>query len=95
MRSQPRLTTDHKVIKKWVEEHGGVPASVQDDKAAVEELGLLRIYFPSEHKPDNVNPVTWDKFFHLFDQAHLAFVYEDKAGKEQGRFFKFVSRNGE
>ncbi len=96
MKQQPKMTTDHRVIKKWIEERGGIPARVRDEMAAREESGVLRILFPAQQPSNEFYPLTWDKFFEKFDQAHLAFVYEEKSGDgEKSRFFKFMSLNGE
>lgn len=95
MRDRPRMTTDHRIIRRWIEEHKGVPAKVNDNKAVTEEAGVLRIYFPEGQQADDLEPLSWDMFFQKFDQAHLAFMYEEKADGGDGRFFKFVSRNGE
>ena len=88
--SESHTTTDHKAIKKWVDERGGRPATV----AATEEdghAGILRIDFgPKEPALDEIE---WDEFFNKFDDADLAFLYQDhtRDGKVS-RFHKFVSR---
>jgi hypothetical protein len=73
-----RTTTDHEVIRRWVEERGG-------------RGGLLRIDFG---KPDeSLDPISWDEFFETFDENNLAFLYQDRtASGRKSRFAKFVSR---
>lgn len=88
--SESHTTTDHKAIKKWVDERDGRPATV----AATEEnghAGILRIDFGP--KEDALDEIAWDEFFSKFDDAKLAFLYQDrtKDGKIS-RFHKFVSR---
>lgn len=45
MAAKSRTTTDHHEIRRWVEEHGGRPASVRDTETA-NAVGMLRIDFP-------------------------------------------------
>ncbi|MDR0307875.1 MAG: hypothetical protein LBI42_13705 [Chitinispirillales bacterium] len=95
MTQQPRMTIDHQVIKKWVEERGGAPAGVENSKMAVQEAGVLRIRFPGQPSED-MEVISWDQFFTKFDQAHLAFMYEEcTESGSLSTFFKFISRNGE
>jgi len=89
------MTFDHEIIKKWVEERGGVPAAAESGRVAIEESGVLRIRFP-EQPAEEYEKLTWDQFFAKFDQAHLAFMYEERTVTgELSSFFKFISRNGE
>jgi hypothetical protein len=90
MAGESKTTTDHTTIKQWAEQRGGRPPTVDgtgnDDKADV-----LRFDFGD--KDARLEPFSWDQFFQKFDQADLAFLYQDKTsnGKES-RFFKFVQR---
>jgi hypothetical protein len=55
--------------------------------------GVLRIDFPGVGAEDSLEEIGWDEFFKKFDDAKLAFVYQDKkADGEESRFSKFVSR---
>lgn len=76
-------TTDHEVIRKWVESRDGRPAVVADH--------VLRIDFGEAE--DGFRQVDWDEFFEIFDGNDLAFLHQDRAkdGKES-RFNKFVER---
>ena len=89
--SQSHTTTDHKAIKKWVADRGGRPATVQ----ATEQdghAGILRIDFGPKDKA--LDEIEWDEFFSKFDDANLAFLYQDKTKDgEISRFHKFVSRS--
>lgn len=88
--SSSETTTDHDVIRQWIEQRGGVPTVVkgtQDDEGE----GILRIDFA---EPDDaLEEISWDEFFETFEDRGLAFLYQDetKDGKES-RFFKFVNR---
>lgn len=83
-------TTDHKVIQKWAEKHGGKPAAVRSthDKNGT---GIVRIMFPdapnSQH--DALVEIGWDEFFDEFEQKKLALLYDPKS-----MFSKIVSRAG-
>jgi hypothetical protein len=91
--SEGERTTDHKLIRQWVEQRDGRPATVR----ATEEdghPGILRIDFGP--KEDRLDEVEWDEFFRKFDESDLAFLYQDrtKDGK-LSRFHKFVRRSAE
>jgi len=88
--SDSRTTTDHQVIRKWAEARGGRPATVHDT-GKDDDAGILRIDFgPKEPRLD---PIEWDEFFRKFEEAQLAFLYQEKtADGEPSRFHKFVRR---
>ncbi|MBB3236516.1 hypothetical protein [Phyllobacterium endophyticum] len=87
--SSTQSTTDHEVIRKWVEERDGTPSKV----AGRGEGGILRIDFG---KPEeNLEKISWDDFFEVFDDRQLAFLYQDKTSDgKPSRFNKFVAREG-
>jgi hypothetical protein len=88
--SEGHTTTDHNTIKKWVEDRKGVPATVKDTETGG-HAGVLRIDFgPRE---DRLEEISWDEFFEKFDEAQLAFLYQDKTKDGKiSRFHKFISR---
>lgn len=90
-------TTDHDMIRKWVEDRGGRPARV-DAAGHKSGGGILRIDFddPGGNESDeSLEPIDWDEFFRTFDENELAFLYQDKTADGQtSRFNKFVSRSG-
>jgi hypothetical protein len=58
------------------------------------EPGVLRIDFPGYSGEESLQPIEWDEFFEKFDDANLAFVYQDKtAGGRPSRFNKLVDRS--
>jgi hypothetical protein len=85
-------TTDHKLIRKWVEDRGGHPARVKTTGSG-RDPGLLRINFPGYGKRDTLEEISWEEFFEKFDSKKLAFLCQEttKSG-EESRFFKFVTR---
>jgi hypothetical protein len=88
--SEGQVTTDHKFIRKWVEERGGVPTSVHGT-AKGSAAGVLRIDF--EPKDADLEKISWGDFFEKFDREKLAFLYQDKTKDGSiSRFHKFVQR---
>lgn len=81
------------MIRHWVEERGGEPATVKGTERRGEEAGLLRIDFPGRGDDERPEHISWEAFFEKFDESHLAFVYQDETAEgEPSRFGKFVSR---
>jgi hypothetical protein len=91
MSGESKSTTDHKLIKDWVESRKGKPAVVKATKNG--NSGLLRIDFPGYSGEDSLETISWDEFFETFEESQLAFLYQEelKSG-EESRFFKFVKR---
>jgi hypothetical protein len=91
--SSAQTTTDHDVIRKWVEKRGGRPARVAETAPAKSggqrgSAGILRIDFA---EPDEaLEQISWDEFFRTFEQRKLAFLYQDE---DDSRFQKFVERD--
>ncbi len=89
--SEGQTTTDHKTIKRWVEERKGRPSTV---KATEEDghAGILRIDFAP--KDEGLEEIGWDEFFQKFDESKLAFLHQDRTKDgELSRFHKFVRRS--
>ena len=85
-------TTDHEEIKAWVEKRGGQPASAPGT-GGKEDAGVLRIDFPGAGDED-LEHLEWDAFFQKFDDAQLAFLYQEKtADGKLSRFNRFVKRD--
>jgi hypothetical protein len=92
MASKSTTTTNHDEIRRWVEEHGGNPASVRGTEGG-DEAGVLRIDFPGGAGTDQLEHISWDDWFQKFEESNLAFLYqEEKASGEDSTFFKLVSR---
>ena len=89
---QSKITSDHQIVKKWVEARGGIPVSVKGTSKSG-ETGLLRFQFPGYGKGESFDKISWEEFFQKFDEKNLALLYQEKTrdGKES-RFFKFVAR---
>jgi hypothetical protein len=88
--SQGQTTTDHEKIRKWVKERGGRPSTVTETEEDG-HAGILRIDFGP--KEEGLEEIEWDEFFRKFDEAELAFLYQDRTADGQlSRFHKFVRR---
>jgi hypothetical protein len=85
--SSSDTTTDHNKIREWAEARNGHPAKVDTGGRG----GILRIDFG---EPDeNLEEISWDEFFQIFEENELAFLYQDKtADGGESRFNKFVNR---
>ncbi len=88
--SEAKTTTNHETIRKWAEARDGAPATVKGT-ASDDEAGVLRIDFGP--KEERLAEISWEEFFDKFDEADLAFLYQDrtKDGK-LSRFHKFTHR---
>ena len=87
---ESKTTRDHKTIRRWAEQRGGKPTTVDgtEDKSGA---GILRLDFDA---PDEkLKPISWDAFFEKFDESDIEFLYQDKtADGGVSRFHKFVHR---
>jgi len=94
MAGESHTTTDHSVIRQWVEERGGRQATVKGTGRGREEAGILRINLPGYGGEESLEEISWEEFFDKFDEKNLAFLYQDKtASGEQSRFCKFIGRS--
>ena len=85
-----KCTTDHQVIRNWVEKRAGHPIGFPG-------LKTLRITlpgrYPSRHASDGSKRISWDEFFDKFEMQDLAFRYQEETRTgEESNFFRFVSR---
>jgi len=89
-----QVTTDREEIRRWVEARGGYPATVSGTGGRGEEAGVLRIDYPGFSGTDTLERISWEEFFEKFDEAQLAFLYQDET-KDGGpsRFSKLIDRN--
>jgi hypothetical protein len=94
MARETKTTTSHEEIRQWAEARCGRPATVKGTEEGGSP-GLLRIDFPGYRGMHTLQEITWDEFFDKFDQAGLAFVYQEKtAAGNPSRFCKLVSPEG-
>lgn len=87
-----KTTTDHDAIRRWAEKRGGHPTSVTGTEHGKGDPGVLRLDFGV--KDEKLHAVDWDAFFDKFEEAKLAFLYQDKtADGKISRFHKFIHRH--
>lgn len=85
-------TTDHETIRSWAEERGGLPAEVETT-AREGKAGIIRIDFPGFSGEGSLRRISWDEWFQKFDEAGLAFVYEEQTPTGQrSNFNELVAR---
>jgi hypothetical protein len=89
--ARAQATVDHEKIRRWAESRGGHPATVKDTENG-DEAGILRLDFDPADK--GLEEISWDEFFDKFEDADLAFLFQEKtAGGKTSRFHKFVDRS--
>ena len=68
------------------------PALVEGTGSNGKGNGLLWINFPG-YAEENLEDISWDQFFKIFDENNLGFLYQEetKDGGES-RFFKIVNK---
>jgi hypothetical protein len=87
-------TTDHGHIKEWIERRGGQPAmAVMGIDTGPESVGGdLAIDFGENDNNVDLEEITWELFFRLFEEKRLAFAHEEDA-TDSSRFYQFFSRD--
>lgn len=78
-------TTDHEIIRNWILERNGVPAVVRDASGEDGEGGVLRLTFGKLNEKD-MERISWNEFFAIFDIRRLRFRYEDRASEGSAEF---------
>jgi len=87
--SEAKKTTDHKEIKKWTEDHGGVPSIIKGTENDGSGEGVLRIHFPEKSDSNSsFEEISWDEFFKEFDKNKLALLHDPNSN-----FNKLVNRD--
>ncbi|GAB3361179.1 hypothetical protein GCM10027566_27440 [Arachidicoccus ginsenosidivorans] len=80
-----QTTTNHEAIKAWVEAREGRPSIFQASKN--DDSAILRIDIPGYSNENALMPISWDKFFKIFDSEALQFFYQDTT--EEGKMSNF------
>lgn len=87
------LTTDHDEIRRWAEERDAVPAIVRDPHDD-EGPRLLRFDIAGRGAGEELQRISWEEFFDIFDDERLAMVYQEETETGERSFFsEFVSRD--
>ena len=91
MSHESKKTVEHEVIRRWVEERQGWPATVKGTSGKDQSPGVLRIGFTQGS--GSLEAIDWETFFEKFERQKLAFLYQEQTQKgEVSRFFKLVRR---
>lgn len=90
MATQELTTTDYDEIRSWITSKGGSPAIVKETEGEG-KIGVLRIMFPGIDEEEKLVEISWDDFFHEFEDKNLALVYS-KEEQATGPFYKFIER---
>ncbi len=86
-----QVTTDHEAIRSWIVARGGSPAVIKQN-SGMEDRGL-RVEFAGYRSGEWLEPIRWDTFFQEFEDAKLAFLYQERMKDGTiSRFCQFVSR---
>jgi len=89
--NESKTTTNHSEIQKWAEEREGKPSIVKN--TGKNGGGLLRINFPG-YAEDNLEDISWDEFFKIFDENELEFLYQENTRDgSTSRFNKFKNKD--
>lgn len=93
-RGQTLTTRDHHTIQEWARSRDATPATVPGTEHD-DHLGVLRFDFPG-FGGEGLHEVSWDDWFHTFDERDLEFVYQEtnKEGR-QSNFFRLTSPHRE
>ncbi len=92
MGAETRTTSDHDEIRRWVEEHDGVPATVRGTNDDKDAAGVLRFDFPGGASEESLEHISWDTWFQKFDAEGLRLLYQlEKSDGGDSTFFKVVS----
>lgn len=89
---KPRVTADHKEIRKWAEARGGQAAVIKNAVGAATP-GEPRFKFAAE-EDRMLGAVAWEDFFREFDRRKLAMLYiSHPESEDEDTFFRFVDRD--
>jgi hypothetical protein len=90
MAVETKQTIDHDEIRDWAEVHGATPAVVSRTR----DRGNAVLRFNMGVGDPELEDVSWEEFFMIFDGNGLAFVYEEEGedGEDTG-FYRFVLRD--
>lgn len=78
-------TTDHLEIRRWAESREAAPIAHR-----TEGLG-----FDFPDYDDDIDPMTWDRWFEEFDARDLEFVYQASETERQTNYFLLRPRDAD
>lgn len=85
------MTRNHEVIRRWVEDRGGSPATVEATRSD-DDAGIIRIDFPGYSGEGTLQEIPWEEWFEKFDESDLVFLYQETlADGGRSNFNKLIS----
>lgn len=94
-----KTTTNHKEIQNWAENHEG-KSELFDHPGATGDTVGLRISFPGNADTELLSSdsqpkyIPWEKFFDVFEEQKLAFIYEDgEKIRDLSYAYRFIKRD--
>lgn len=89
------VTSNHEVIKRWAQERGAKPATIEGTERG-DRPGVLTFDFPGWRSGGRLREVSWADWFKTFDGRRLNFIYqEQQSNGRQSNFFRVESPDRE
>lgn len=85
-------------IKKWVEDHGGKPAIIDDPEITEDKIGLRIDWKGSKDEAmlpegrEDTRDITWEEFFSEMERLELAFMYSTEEDINPTWRYKFINK---
>lgn len=91
--SSEYYTINHAIVRRWAQHRYGHPAHIIDVDNGLEAGGLY-ITFEDDEPEIETEPISWKKFFNLFEKNNLAFLYRTKTQNGTlSKFYAFIDRS--
>jgi hypothetical protein len=82
------VTTNHEVIRRWAQERGAVPATIEGSQYD-NRPGVLTFDFPGGAEGGRLRHISWAEWFRTFDARGLNFIYqEQRSDGRRSNFFR-------
>lgn len=92
------LAASNEEIKKWVEDHEGQPAIIDDPEIVNDKIGL-RINWKGmkdeamlSNEREITRDISWNKFFSIMESQKLGFMYSNSENTNRTWSYKFVNK---
>lgn len=84
-------TKDHFIIQDWADYRYGHPARIVDSDIDSYYRGGLMIHFEDDEPDINIQDISWDEFFNIFDEHNLVFLFSrQKPNGNLSYFYHFL-----